>query len=119
MQETLTQSLLAVMAQPSLAVLERVQSDLDVAATADALERAAAAAGAEVFARVDHAQLGDTEMILFADPYGAARPPLRALVYREADGSTWLAYDAIAKGAAGDPRGQEIDAEMPPRRLSA
>ncbi len=80
--------------------------------TADRLVAAIASHGMAILARVDHAAaaakaglaLRPTEMFVFGDPK-AGTPlmqhaqtagidlPLKALVYQDADGKTWLAYN--------------------------
>jgi uncharacterized protein (DUF302 family) len=86
--------------------------------TADRLETEIKAKGMTVFARIDHAAgaaqigmaLGPTELLIF----GSAKTgtplmqtvqtigidlPLKALVWRDASGNTWLSYIAPAWGA--------------------
>jgi len=95
----------------------------DVAATADALEAAVEGAGATIFARVDHAagaarvdmELAPAELLIFGnpklgtpamqdDPRAGLFLPLRVLVYEDADGQVWLAYEDPA-GMLGDLEG--------------
>jgi uncharacterized protein (DUF302 family) len=93
----------------------RLQSGQDVAATMDALEAAVQNAGATVFARVDHAagaatvdmELRPTELLIFGNPQlgtpaiqddvlAGLALPLRVLAYEDAEGQTWIAYEAPA-----------------------
>ena len=90
----------------------RVPASQSVAATMDALETAVAGAGATVFARIDHgggaqsigASLAPWELLVFGHPrlgtpamQDAAEAglalPLRVLVYEDAEGQVWLAYE--------------------------
>jgi uncharacterized protein (DUF302 family) len=80
--------------------------------TMDRLAAAVAKRGAAVFARIDHAsaaakvgmELRPTELLIFGDPRAgtplmqAAQTigidlPLKALVWRDAEGRTWLGYN--------------------------
>ena len=80
--------------------------------TMDRLEAAVKAKGLTVFARVDHAAgaaavglpLRPTELLVFGNARGGTPLmeanqtagidlPLKALVYQDADGKVWLAYD--------------------------
>lgn len=80
--------------------------------TADRLERAVRARGITVFARIDHAAgaravglpLRPTELLIFGNAVTGTPLmqvaqtlgvdlPLRALVWQDADGATWLGYD--------------------------
>jgi len=99
-------------AAPALAEIVHVESTRDVAATADALVAAAEGAGATVFARVDHgagarqvgADVGASELVIFGNP-ALGTPaieadrraglilPLKVLVYEDADGQVWLAWE--------------------------
>jgi len=91
--------------------LMTVQSSSDVATTMDRLESAVTGAGASVFARVDHAagaasvdmDLGPTQVLIFGnpkigtqamqdDPRAGLFLPMKVLVYEDADGQAWLAY---------------------------
>ncbi|WP_209425452.1 DUF302 domain-containing protein [Pararhodobacter sp. SW119] len=93
----------------------RLQSAQDVSATMDALEAAVRDAGATVFARVDHAagaesvdmELRATELLIFGNPQlgtpaiqddvlAGLALPLRVLAYEDAEGQTWIAYEAPA-----------------------
>jgi len=84
----------------------------DVQTTMDALAAAVEAAGATIFARVDHTQgaqsvdmeLAPTQVLVFGNPSLGTRAmqdnplaglylPLRVLVYEDGAGQVWLAYD--------------------------
>lgn len=92
--------------------LTNVPSAFDPKGTADRLEAAIKAKGLTVFARVDHAAaatavglaLRPTEVLLFGNAKGGtplmqARQtigidlPLKALVWQDSDGKTWLSYN--------------------------
>ena len=91
--------------------LIRVSSRFSPRETADRLEAEIRAQGMEVFARIDHAagaasvdlELTPTELIIFGnaragtplmqlDPAVGIDLPLRALVWQDAAGATWIAY---------------------------
>ncbi len=84
----------------------------DPAATAERFVEVAEEAGLNIFARVDHAagaaevdmDLPPTEVIIFGNPRGGTPfmqcaqsvgidLPLKALVWEDADGQTWLGYN--------------------------
>jgi len=90
----------------------KVKSSGDVATTMDRLEAAVTGAGANVFARVDHAagaasvdmDLDPTQVLIFGnpkigtqamqdDPVAGLFLPMKVLVYRDGAGQTWLAYE--------------------------
>lgn len=90
----------------------KVPATSDVAGTMDALATAVEAAGATVFARVDHAagaatvdmDLAAAQLLVFGnpmlgtpamqdDPLAGLYLPLRVLVYEDASGQVWLAYE--------------------------
>lgn len=90
----------------------RVQAAGDVAATMAALEAAVEGAGATVFAKVDHGagaegaglELGASQLLIFgnpqlgtpamqANPLAGLYLPLKVLVYEDAGGQVWLAYE--------------------------
>ena len=92
--------------------LTTIKSSLGPKETMDRLETQVKARGMSVFARIDHAagaatigvQLRPTEVLIFGNPTGgtplmqAAQTigldlPLKALVWQDADGKTWLAYN--------------------------
>lgn len=89
----------------------RVRAGADVPVTMDRLEAAVTGAGATVFARVDHAggaarvdlKLAPSQLLIFGnprmgtaamqdDPRAGLFLPLRVLVYEDATGQVWLAY---------------------------
>ncbi len=99
-------------ATPALAEVEQVKGTGSVAEVTDAFVAAVEAAGATVFARVDHAAgaakvgetLNDAQLVIFGnpalgtpaiqqDPLAGLYLPLRVLVYADTDGQTWLAYE--------------------------
>ncbi|WP_135501650.1 DUF302 domain-containing protein [Roseovarius aestuariivivens] len=90
----------------------KVKAAGDVPATMDALQAAVEGAGATVFARVDHAggaasvemDLAPSQLLIFGnpklgtpamqdDPLAGLFLPLKVLVYEDADGQVWLAYE--------------------------
>jgi uncharacterized protein (DUF302 family) len=92
--------------------LVRVLSALGPRETMDRLEAAIKDKGLTVFARIDHAEgaraaglsLRPTELIVFGNAKGGTPLmqgaqeagidlPLKALVYQDAEGKVWLAYD--------------------------
>lgn len=103
----------ALFATPALAQdIVRVKAAGDVQTTMDALEAAVSGAGATVFARVDHAggaagagmELADSQLLIFGnpklgtpamqdDPLAGLYLPLKVLIYKEASGDIWLAYE--------------------------
>ncbi len=119
---TLIKPLVLILATlPGWAVADtvRVKSGTEVGATMDALEAAVTGAGATVFARVDHAagaasvdmQLAPAELLIFGNPMlgtpamqdaieAGLHLPLKVLVYEDAEGQTWLAYDDPAAALA-------------------
>lgn len=89
----------------------KVPASGGVAQTMDALVSAVEGAGATVFARVDHAggaegagmDLAPAQVLVFgnpqlgtpvmqADPLAGLYLPMRVLVYEDAEGKVWLAY---------------------------
>jgi uncharacterized protein (DUF302 family) len=111
MRQIITASLLAVLAQPALAEIERIESDAPAAQTMDALIAAVAEAGARVLGRVDHAEgarsagleLPAAEVLVnprlgtgaMHDDARAGRIlPLRVLVHEDAGGRVWLSFEA-------------------------
>jgi len=95
--------------------LVRVASPHDVTTTADRLERVLGEKGMTVFARIDHAagaagaglSLRPTTLVLFGNPrigtglMNCAQTagidlPMKALIWQDADGAVWLAYNAAA-----------------------
>jgi uncharacterized protein (DUF302 family) len=92
--------------------LTTVQSSFGAKETMDRLEAEVKAKGLTVFARVDHAagaaavgmKLRPTELLIFGNARGGTPLmqanqivgidlPLKALVYQDAAGTVWLAYD--------------------------
>lgn len=99
--------------------LVSVKSAHDVPATADKLVAALEEKGMKVFARIDHAAgakkvdmtLEPTELVIFGNPkLGTALMkcghsiaidlPLKALIWEDGDGQTWLGYNDPAYLAA-------------------
>jgi uncharacterized protein (DUF302 family) len=99
--------------------------------TMDRLEAAVKAKGLSVFARIDHAagaaevglQLLPTELLIFGNARGgtplmqAAQTigidlPLKALVWQDASGGTWLSYNDPAWLAKRHGLGHEVDATV-------
>jgi uncharacterized protein (DUF302 family) len=89
-----------------------IPSNLDPKQTAERLATAVAARGMTVLARIDHAaaaakagmELRPTEVLIFGNPKGGTPLmqkaqtvgidlPLKALVWLDEDGKTWLAYN--------------------------
>ncbi|WP_158817855.1 DUF302 domain-containing protein [Methylocapsa sp. S129] len=89
-----------------------IPSDFDPKETMDRLEAALRANGVTIFARIDHAagaakvgeDLRPTELLIFGNPKGGTPLmqaeqtigidlPLKALVWRDAAGKTWLSYN--------------------------
>ncbi|MDO5656808.1 MAG: DUF302 domain-containing protein [Paracoccus sp. (in: a-proteobacteria)] len=114
----LTAALAAFAAGPALAAeddITRVASTYSVTETADRLAAAAEENGATAFARVDHgagargvgSDIGESELLIFGNPQ-AGTPvmvenrlaglmlPLKVLVYEDAEGQVWLAYEDLA-----------------------
>lgn len=102
--------------QTQASELTRVKTEKTVAQAMDALQAAVDAAGATVFARVDHAagaakvdmELTDSQVLIFgnpklgtpamqADPLAGLFLPLRVLAYADADGQVWLVYEDPAE----------------------
>jgi uncharacterized protein (DUF302 family) len=108
------------LALPALGDIVQVKSAKAVGATVDALEAAVTKAGATVVARVDHGAgaasvnmpLGESQLLVFgnpalgtpamqADPLAGLHLPLKVLVYADAQGQVWLAYENPADMFAG------------------
>src|ERR1700736_5160326 len=89
-----------------------IRSRFGAIETMDRLEAAIRARGMKVFARIDHAtgaaeaglELRPTELIIFGDARGGTPLmqsvqtvgidlPLKALVWEDASGTTWLSYN--------------------------
>jgi uncharacterized protein (DUF302 family) len=107
---------LAMIPTAGLAEIVKVKASGDVPATMDALVAAVEGAGATVFARIDHAggamkagmELAPEQLLLFGnpklgtpamqdDPLAGLHLPLRVLVYQDAEGQVWLAYEDPGK----------------------
>lgn len=114
MRNFIAAAVLSLIALPSWASddIVKVKASGDVDSTMDALEAAVTGAGATVFARVDHAggaakvdmELAPKQLLIFGnpklgtpamqdDPLAGLYLPLKVLVYQDADGQTWLAYE--------------------------
>lgn len=94
--------------------ITRLESNADVGTTADRLADAVEGAGAKVLARIDHGagarsvdqDIGDSQLVVFGSPK-AGTPlmnenrlaglhlPLKMLVYEDAEGKVWVAYDDV------------------------
>jgi uncharacterized protein (DUF302 family) len=113
--------------------LVSLRSDNSVRVTTDRLEAALRARAVTVFARIDHAagaasvgmSLRPTELLIFGDPR-AGTPlmqadqtigidlPLKALVWEDASGTTWISYNDPAwlaqRHALADDTSRTVDA---------
>jgi uncharacterized protein (DUF302 family) len=88
-------------------------SKYSVPETIDRIERAIAAKGMQIFARIDHSgeakkvglAMRPTELLIFGNPKGGtalmvARPtaaidlPMKALAWEDPDGKVWLTYNS-------------------------
>jgi uncharacterized protein (DUF302 family) len=113
MKRVLAFAAMMTIAMPAFADddLMKVKSDGNVAATMDALQAAVKGAGATVFARVDHAggaegvgmELAPSQVLIFGNPklgtpamqdnpLAGLFLPMKVLVYEDAEGQVWLAY---------------------------
>jgi uncharacterized protein (DUF302 family) len=116
MKTLLLTAVLACVSLPALAEVVQVKSAKAVAATVDALEAAVVEAGAKVVARVDHGKgaasvdmpLGEAQLLIFGNPalgtpamqadlLAGLHLPLKVLVYADAGGQVWLAYENPAE----------------------
>lgn len=107
-----TLALLVAVSTTQASEIIKVKANTDVASTADALEAAVKSAGATVFARVDHGagaakvdlELAPSQLLIFGAPkigtpaiqddaLAGLLLPLRVLVYEDAAGEVWLAYE--------------------------
>jgi len=113
-------------AMPANAELIKKASPVDVAATLDNLEKVLASKGLTIFARIDHTagadkvglELRPTQVLIFGNPQVGTKLmqaeqtmgltlPLKALAWQDAEGKTWLGYDApatlaVARGLPAD-----------------
>ena len=110
----LAATLTAMAAGPAAASddIVRIKSAATVSATADALESVVTKAGATVYARIDHCagaasvgmEMPDSQLVIFGnprlgtpamqdDPLAGLFLPLKVLVYADAQGQTWIAYE--------------------------
>ncbi len=99
-------------ASTAIADVEKTRADGDVATVMGRLESAVLGAGATIFARVDHGggaesvgmELADSELLIFGNPklgtpamqddiLAGLYLPLKILVYADADGQTWIAWE--------------------------
>lgn len=114
---SLAAALTAFAAFPALADpddITRLLSNADVTATADRLAAGIEAAGAKLMARVDHgagaqavgSDIGASQLLIFGNPklgtpvmeqnrLAGLMLPLHVLVYEDAQGQTWIAYENI------------------------
>lgn len=115
MKSLLASAAVAILAAPVLAQtgdIVKVPASDSVEITADRLEAAIGNAGATVAARVDHSaaatgaglELDEAQLLIFGNPMigtpamqdnslAGLYLPLRVLVYEDADGQVWLAYE--------------------------
>jgi uncharacterized protein (DUF302 family) len=115
MKTLLFAAALSLISLSAMAEIVQIKSAKAVGPTMDALEAAVTAAGAKVVARVDHGKgaasvdlpLGESQLLIFgnpalgtpamqADPLAGLQLPLKVLVYADADGQAWLAYETPA-----------------------
>lgn len=117
--------MVGALAQAAAADIVKVPASGSVAEVTDALAAAVGNAGATIFARVDHGAgaasvdmaLEDAELLVFGnpklgtpamqdDPLAGLYLPLRVLVYSDAEGQVWLAYEdpAAMLGGLGVPK---------------
>ena len=108
-------------------------SNYSVPETIDRIEKAVAAKGMKIFARIDHGgeaknvglEMKPTELLIFGNPKGGtalmvARPtaaidlPMKALAWEDKDGKVWLTYNApeLLKERHGVPA--ELTARLEP-----
>lgn len=99
-------------ASTAIADVEKTRAEGDVATVMGRLESAVLGAGATIFARVDHGggaesvgmDLADSELLIFGNPklgtpamqddiLAGLYLPLKILVYADADGHTWIAWE--------------------------
>ena len=111
--------------------LTTIRSNYGPRETMDRLEAAVKSKGLTVFARVDHAAgaaevglpLRPTEVLIFGNARGGTPLmqamqtigidlPLKALVWQDESGSTWLSYNDPAWLARRHELGQEVEATV-------
>jgi len=111
--------------------LTTMRSSYDPRETMNRLEGAVKAKGMMVFARIDHAAgaaqvglpLAPTELLVFGHARGGTPLmqsvqtvgidlPLKALVWQDASGTTWLSYNDPAWLAKRHGLGREVDAAV-------
>jgi uncharacterized protein (DUF302 family) len=111
--------------------LTTLPSNFDAKVTMDRLEAAVKAKGLTVFARIDHAAgagavnlpLRPTELLIFGNARGGTPLmqadqaigidlPLKALVYQDASGKVWLAYNDPAWLAQRHGLGSSVEATV-------
>jgi uncharacterized protein (DUF302 family) len=116
--------------EPAMATdgLTTIKSQFDAAETMDRLEAAVSERGARIFARIDHAAgaaetgllLRPTMVLIFGNPKGGTPVmqssqtagidlPLKALVWQDAAGDTWLSYNDPAWIARRHAAGHDAD----------
>lgn len=131
MKRVLAFATMMTMAMPAFAGddLMKVKAGGGVVATMDALQAAVKGAGATVFARVDHAggaegvgmELAPSQVLIFGnpklgtpamqdDPLAGLFLPMKVLVYEDAEGQVWLAYQD-PEDMLDDLEGVDDDAE--------
>ncbi|WOI57272.1 DUF302 domain-containing protein [Palleronia sp. LCG004] len=112
---TITLATIAALATaPALADYQRLQAPGTVNQAMQRLTNAVEDAGARIFATVDHAagasrvdmELPDSQLLIFGSPelgtpvmqqnmLAGLELPLKMLVYADADGQTWVAYEPV------------------------
>lgn len=132
MKKTFLVAALSLLASPAVASdddIMKVRAAGDVDATMDALEEAVTGAGASIIARVNHSggaesvdmALNPAQLLIFGNPRVGTPAmqanqlaglflPLKILVYTDAQGQTWLAYEDPAE-TLDDLDGVDDDAE--------
>lgn len=107
--------LAAMSAQADEDDIPRIQSNADYDTTVERLVSTIEGAGAKVLGRIDHGggaqsvgkDIGQSELFIFGNPVvgtpvmeknrlAALFLPVKILVYEEADGKVWVAYEDIA-----------------------
>ena len=112
MKKLILAALFSALATVSTAEMVKVASPYSVSETLDRLTEVVTSAGAQVFARVEHAkgaekigeELAPMAALIFgkpelgtsalqADPLTGVVLPARVLAYEDADGQVWLVYE--------------------------